>query len=424
MAREHNSWPYSKLEHWPPMTYRDSPSINSEDLSSFKDFLNRESEHNIIRELQPWIPFCQGQCTFCYFPVSCGIQDINLYLEALKKTLRLYAKSKYVRSCVFGELYIGGGTPTVLSKEQIECMLKFCRKNFNVNSNASTKIAACTTSLSDENTRFLSLQRVDQIDVGVQTFNDSNRKLLRLQDSGPDAKAKLKMAKKNNLRVSIDLLYNLPGQTLEQWQDDLTQALELEVESVDCYPLDLYPNTPLARKIDSGEIPKVNDDAAELEMYLMASRLFKENGYLPSCHNRFTKLKEDLEEPSSEVIGTGAGFFMGRIGKFIYSDVESIDEYVLKAKNKEIPISKLTKLTVKEEMISAMMLIYVRVPVDRQKFKMQFGLLPEEAFPEAIKRLTEKQLIEIRDDKIILSEKGDPWRFNIAWEFAENTKQT
>ena len=70
-----------------------------------------------------------------------------------------------------------------------------------------------------------------------------------LRDNSKDAKTKLKAVKKNGLGLSIDLLYNLPGQTLEQWEKDLKQALELEVESVDCYPLDLYADTPLARKI-------------------------------------------------------------------------------------------------------------------------------------------------------------------------------
>jgi coproporphyrinogen III oxidase-like Fe-S oxidoreductase len=420
VAGETQNWPYEKLEHWPPMTYRDTGSVNTEDLLSFKDFLSNENGNGRNKELQPWIPFCLGQCIFCYFPVCCSTHDVPLYLKAMKKSLSFYAESRYVQSSVFNELYVGGGTPTVLSKGQIADLLQYCRKNFNFNSDASTKIAACTTSLSEEKTKFLSAQKIQQIDVGVQTFDDSNRRLLKLQDNSLEVKQKLKIARKNNLRVSIDLLYNLPGQKLEQWENDLKQALELEVESVDCYPLDLYPGTPLAKKIESGDLPSLNDDSTELEMYLSAATLFKKNGYFTSCHNRFTRLKEDLEEPSSEVIGSGAGFFMGRIDKFIYSDTNSVHDYVLMASSNKPTISNLTKLTVDEEMKNAMMLIYVRIPVDRRKFKMRFGVFPEEAFPEAIRKLKEKQLIEVADDKIRLSEKGDPWRFNIAWEFVKN----
>lgn len=157
---------------------------------------------------------------------------------------------------------------------------------------------------------------VDQLDIGIQTFDESLRKILMVRDRDKHAKLKLRAVKKHGLRVSIDLLYNLPGQSLEQWKADLKQAVELNVESVDCYPLDLYPDTPLANKIASGELAPDGGYKKELDMYLEAYRFFKENGYLPTCHNRFSRIKEDFNKTSSEVIGKGAGFFMGHIGNF------------------------------------------------------------------------------------------------------------
>jgi coproporphyrinogen III oxidase-like Fe-S oxidoreductase len=158
-------------------------------------------------------------------------------------------------------------------------------------------------------------------------------------------------------------------------------------------------------------------------MYLEAYRFFKENGYTPTCHNRFSSLKADLDKPSSEVIGTGAGFFMGTIGSYLYSDIENVEEYIATVQNGGLPIARLAKLSKEDEMRRAMMLIYVRVPVDREEFKAQFGKFPEEAFPDAIDKLKLKGLIEVENGKIRLTEKGDPWRFNIAWEFFENKSQ-
>jgi coproporphyrinogen III oxidase-like Fe-S oxidoreductase len=159
----------------------------------------------------------------------------------------------------------------------------------------------------------------------------------------------------------------------------------------------------------------------EMEMYLEAYRIFKENGYKPTCHNRFSRIKEDFNEPSSEVIGTGAGFFMGHIARFLYSDIEDIQGYIAKVKKGVFPIARLTKISKEEEMRKVMMLIYIRVPVDREKFRVEFGMFPEEVFPDVISKLKNKGLIEIRDGKIQLTERGDPWRFNIAWEFFKNT---
>ncbi len=399
------------------MTYRDRSVPTSQVLSEFVDFLGKEGSGGQNRELQPWLPFCECKCAFCYFAVSCDKQNVASYVAALKKALSLYAENNYVKSSVFNELYVGGGSPSVISAEQIADVLGFCRETFNLSADHLTKFTACTNSLSEDKIGVLCSNGVDQLDIGIQTFDDSLRNTLMIRDGSRDVKDKLRLVRKRGLRVSIDLLYNLPGQTLEQWKEDLRQALELEVESVDCYPLDLYPETPLAKKIAAGELPPVGDDSVELDMYLEAYRVFEENGYKPACHNRFSRVKEDFTKPSSEVVGTGAGFFMGHIGRFLYSDIDDIQSYISKVREGEFPVARLHKTSEEDEMRKAMMLIYIRVPVDREKFRADFGRFPEEVFPDEISRMKSKGLIEVRNGKIQLTEKGDPWRFNISWEF-------
>ena len=416
----HNGWPYKHIEHWPPMTYRDRSPPTSENLETFFGILKTKSNDNQIKELQPWLPFCEGKCSFCYFTVNCEKQNVTPYISALKKALSFYAKTEYVKSSIFNELYIGGGSPSVISNEKIEDLLDFCRTNFNFSADHITKFTACTTNLSLEKINALSSNCVKQLDIGIQTFNDSLRENLMIRDSSREAKKKLQLSKKNGLRISIDLLYNLPGQSIDQWIEDIKQAIELEVESVDCYPLDLYPGTPLAKKISEGQLPPAGNQDVEMKMYLEAYRIFKEYGYKPTCHNRFSRLEEDFKKPSSEVVGTGAGFFMGHLDRFLYSDIEDLSAYTISVKNGIFPISRLTSLSVEEEMRKAMMLIYIRVPLNREWFKNEYGRFPEEVFPEPLKNLRNKGLIETIDGNIQMTEKGDPWRFNIAWEFFEN----
>lgn len=410
-------WPYRKIEHWPPQTYRDHLSADSQTLAMFNEILEKENSTKGKKELQPWIPFCNSKCSFCYFPVSCKKQNLNTYLSALKRALGFYAEKKYVQSTVFNELYVGGGSPTVLSGEQIKDILQYCRKRFTFSADQVTKIAACTNSLHEEKIELLSSSEVDQLDIGVQTFDNSIREFLLLPDKAEEASSKIKLAKNWGIQVSIDLMYNLPGQTLKDWRRDIQQALQLEVASIDCYPLDLYPDTPLAKKIASREVPPPKDGETELEMYLEAYRIFRENGYYPTCHNRFSRVEEDFEDPVSEVIGTGTGFFMGHLGRFLYSDVGEVQDYIAKIRDEEFPIAGLKVLSKEEEMKRRMVDIYLRLPVDRKGFKAKFGKFPREAFPDILEKLKEKNLIEQVDGKIQLTEKGDPWRFNIAWEF-------
>jgi oxygen-independent coproporphyrinogen-3 oxidase len=405
------------------MTYRNLSVPTSEAIAAFTDFLKTENACGQNRELQPWIPFCESRCAFCYFPVNCEKQNVSAYIIALKKALAFYAGNKCVQSSVFNELYVGGGSPTVLAKNQIADILQYSRKTFNLTEDCITKFTACTNNLSEEKMGLLSSNKVNQLDIGIQTFDDSLRKTLLIRDSGRDAELKVKIARKHGLHVSIDLLYNLPRQTKEQWRDDVEQALELEVESVDCYPLDLYAGTQLAKQIAAGELRSNDDCKTELEMYLEAYNIFKENGYLPTCHNRFSRIKEDFNKPSAEVLGTGAGFFMGHVGRFLYSDIEDVEHYVAAVRDEVFPIARLAVISQEAEMRKAMMLVYIRVPVDREAFRVRFGKFPEEAFPDVMRRLQQKRLIEIADGKIRLTEKGDPWRFNIAWEFFKNAEQ-
>jgi oxygen-independent coproporphyrinogen III oxidase len=413
----HDDWPYDTIEHWPPMTYRNRAAPTEETLRDFTSFLETENSATYKKQLQPWIPFCEGKCNFCYFPVDCGKQNLKPYISAMKKALTTYARSNYVQSSVFDELYIGGGSPTVLENEQIIDLLRFCKHEFNLSEKCFTKFTACTSNLTENKIKLLSSAGVDQLDIGIQTFNETLRRNLAMRDTAKEAIQKLLAAKKRGLMLSIDLLYNLPGQTLEQWREDLKQALDLQVASVDCYPLDLYSGTPLSVKINNGELPSNHDPAKELELYLEAYSLFKENGYHPTCHNRFSRIKEDFEKPSSEVIGSGAGFFMGHLGRFQYSDIEDVKEYIVAVQNGMLPLARLAELSNMDEMKKAMMLVYVRVPVERDEFRKQFGKFPEEAFPKAIAALKQKGLIDDKNGRIALTEKGDPWRFNIAWEF-------
>lgn len=410
-------WPYSKLEHWPPQTYRDHLSADSQTLERLNHFLEKENCTKGEKELQPWIPFCNSRCAFCYFPISCKTQNRDTFLDILKRALGLYAEKKYVKSTVFSELYMGGGSPSILSGKQIQDILQYCKKRFTFTSDHVTKVTACTNSLNEEKIRLLSSNGVDQLDIGIQTFDNSIRKVLVLPDKAEEASSKIKLAKRLGLRVSIDLLYNLPGQTLEDWKDDVQHALQLDPASVDCYPLDVYPDTPLSKKIAEREVTPPEDNETELKMYLEAYRIFRENGYQPACHNRFSRIKEDFREPASEVIGTGPGFFMGHIGRFLYSDIEDVQDYITRVKHGEFPIARLAVLSKEEEMKRKMMDIYLRIPVDPREFKERFGIFPREAFPDALEELKKKKLIEEKDGKIQLTEEGDPWRFNIAWEF-------
>jgi len=410
---------YEKAMHWPPYTYRDYPEVSSESLQAFMDFLGTENTSRERKELQPWIPFCTLKCNFCYFPTELISNNaMEKYLVALKKSLSMYAETKYVRTSEFSEIYLAGGTPSIMSTEQTIELLSFCEKNFNVSEDREIKVTGCTHDFDYKKLKALSEYGVAQLDLGIQTFDDDVRRLVNLRDKARNAEETIKTAHKLGLRVSIDLMYNLPGQNLKVWSKDIQRALELDVESADCYALEVYSGTKLAQQLQSGDLPPRGDQEAETEMYLEANNTFKAAGYEKTCHNRFSRIQEDFQEPCMEVIGTGAGFFMGNLGKFSYVDIEPSEAYIDAVNCGRFPISKLLVTSTDDEMGKMMMRLYIRKPVNKMEFKRRFGKLPEEAFETTINKLEKKGLIEIDEQEIRLTKLGDVWRYNVCWEFS------
>jgi coproporphyrinogen III oxidase-like Fe-S oxidoreductase len=409
---------YEKTKHWPPYTYRDYPEVAPETLQAFMDFLGTENTSSERKELQPWIPFCTMKCSFCYFPTELiSNNTMGKYLSALKKALNIYAETKYAKTSEFSEIYLAGGTPSIMSTEQTIDLLSFCEKKFNVSEDREIKVTGCTHDFNYKKLKALSEYGVDQLDVGIQTFDDDARRMFNLRDNARDAEETVKTAHKLGLRVSIDIMYNLPGQTLKVWNRDVQRALELDVESADCYALDVYPGTKLAQQLQSGDLPPRGDQDFETEMYIEAQNTFKAAGYKPTCHNRFSRIAEDFQEPCMEILATGAGSFMGTLGKFSYVDIEPAEAYIEAVNRGKFPISKLSMSSLEDEMGKMMMRLYIRLPVNKKEFKRRFGKLPEEAFETTINKLEKKGLIEVDEQEIRLTKLGDLWRYNVCWEF-------
>ena len=107
---------YKETKHWPPYTYRDYPEAAPETLQAFMEFLGTENTSSTRKELQPWIPFCTMKCSFCYFPTELTpSSSVGTYLSALKKALKMYAETRYVKTSEFSDIYLAGGTPSIMS---------------------------------------------------------------------------------------------------------------------------------------------------------------------------------------------------------------------------------------------------------------------------------------------------------------------
>jgi len=418
---------YNSRENWPPYTYRDYPDIEPEMYKSFMEFLSTENTSGRLMELQPWISMCDSRCAFCYFPTTPTMKvPIERYMNMLKKELDMYAETRYVKTSVFDEIVLGGGTPSVLSAEQMIDLIDFCKERFTTNDEYFIKVTGSSKTLALKKIDKLAEYGVYQMDMGAQTFDDEIRKMLCLPDTAGSVEKAIKHAKNLGLCVCVDLMYNLPGQTMESWINTLKKAIELDVE-IDAYSLHVDPGTPLEKMIAKGVSPPQGDSEYEKQQYMIAYKMLTEAGYKAVGHDRFSRVEWHFREnclngwPWGGILTTGAGCFMGYLQRFSYANIDDINTYIATVEAGKLPIRCLSRSSDEDMMRRTMTRLYLRLPVSKKEFMEKFGTTPEKVFPKQLHKLKEKGLIEIDDNEIRITKLGEVWKGNIAWEFAPNS---
>ena len=427
VSKQNEAEAYDSRSNWPPYTYRDYPDIQPETYKSYMDFLSTENTSKKLMELQPWISICDSRCAFCYFPTTpTSKTNIDMYLAVLKKELEMYARTEYVKTSVFDEIVLGGGTPSILTAEQMIDLISFCKARFTTSDEYFIKVTGSSKSFDPKKIDKLAEYGVYQMDMGAQTFDDKVRKLLCLPDKAADVERAIKKARNQGMCVCVDLMYNLPGQTIESWIATLKKAIELDVE-IDTYSLEVYPDTALDKAIKSGVVPAPGNAEFEKQLYLVAYRLLTDAGYKAVGHDRFSRVEWHYREsclngwPWGGILTTGAGCFMGYLQRFSYSNLEDINDYANTVMADRLPIKRLSESTPEDMMRRTMTRLYLRLPVDKKEFMKKFGTSPETVFPRQLQKLKDKGLIETDESEIRLTSLGEIWKGNIAWEFAQKT---
>jgi len=289
------------------------------------------------------IPFCLSKCYYCDFNSYTRLSWlIPQYIDALKKEMQLYAKD--VWEFEVKTIYFGGGTPSLLPAKSIAYMLESCSKLFNMPSNLEVTLEANPGTIDQSFLTQLRQSGVNRLSLGVQSFSDSELKLLGRIHSAVEARKAYLTARETGFEnINTDLLYALPWQTINDWQNNLVEVTKLNPEHLSLYPLTLEPGTPLANAVASGSLPKPNADLAA-DMYLLASDKLAKEGYnhyeisnwaLPEkeCQHNLTYWKN---EP---YLGFGAGAH-SYLGGYRWANVLAPIEYVKRLSNTETKASQ------------------------------------------------------------------------------------
>lgn len=212
------------------------------------------------------VPFCQGRCIYCdFYSTTEGVEWKSRYVDALLAELRL--RRDELPLARVHSLYIGGGTPSQLPARALVAILNEVCRLYPVDSDAEVTVEANPDDVTPEWLAALSHTPVNRLSMGVQSFDDSLLRLLRRRHTAQQAVRAVEQAVGHGIsNVSIDLIYGLPTQTMEQWQADVRQALALDVQHLSAYSLSYEEGTPLWRMLEQGMIEEA-DEELSLRMY-------------------------------------------------------------------------------------------------------------------------------------------------------------
>lgn len=212
------------------------------------------------------VPFCQGRCIYCdFYSTTEGEEWKSRYVDALLAELRMRRDELFLARV--HSIYIGGGTPSQLPARALSGILNEVCRLYPVDSDAEVTVEANPDDVTPEWLAALSHTPVNRLSMGVQSFDDALLRLIRRRHTAQQAVRAVEQAARHGIsNVSIDLIYGLPTQTMEQWQADVRQALALDVQHLSAYSLSYEEGTPLWRMLEQGRIEEA-DEELSLCMY-------------------------------------------------------------------------------------------------------------------------------------------------------------
>ena len=364
--------------------------------------------NNKIPGLYIHIPFCLSKCPYCDFYSSTSLSTLPDFLDALCKEMEMYS----TRFNPFDTVYIGGGTPSLLSPQQLKNILINVRENFNLLPNTEITIE---TNPADLNRSFLESMRqsgINRINIGVQSFDEKVLDFLGRRHSVKQATSSVGDSRKAGFHnIGLDLIYCVPGQDIESWLDTLKQAAAFSPEHLSCYQLTLEKKTPLAIRVQAGEFP-IPGEALQHEFFIKTSQFLEGTGYLHYEVSNFARGKEHTSRHNqkywdhSPYLGLGPSAHSFQCNQRWWNH-RSLDQYLAAINAENPPVEETETLTVEQLRLEAFYLgLRTRKGISLQDFKNQYhyDLLAEKE--KILSILEEEGFVSIQDGTLTPTQTG------------------
>lgn len=354
------------------------------------------------------IPFCKQKCSYCNFHFSTSFSLKDEMLSAIKKEIQL--RHNELENKTLKSLYFGGGTPSVLSVDEIKSLLDEIQKYFSFDNNIEITLESNPDDLNENFLKELSQTEINRLSIGTQSFFDEDLKLMNRAHNASEAESSIKRAQDFGLvNISVDLIYGSPTSNFEIWKDNLSKTIELQVPHVSSYALTVEPKTALEKWIENGKIRSPEETEQNQEFYYMKDFL-KDNGFdhyeisnfgKPGFHSKHNSAYWKSEPYLG--IGPSAHSYNGHLERSW--NIANNPIYIKNLNQNILPIEK--EILTEKDRFNEMIMIGLRTiwGVDLNRINQNFSSEVIDYLNQEIKSKIESGILEIENNYLKIPEK-------------------
>ena len=279
------------------------------------------------------IPFCKQACHYCNFHFATSLHYKEDLMKALLKEITL--QKGYLDDETVETIYFGGGTPSLLSIEELTAILSTINENFKVKDGAEITFEANPDDITEEKLVDWKKAGITRLSIGVQSFFEEDLKWMNRAHNAEQAIENLQLARKHFDNITIDLIYGLPDLTNQKWEHNVDTAISLGIPHLSCYALTVEPKTPLDKMIKQNKSKDINPDK-QSEQFLLLMKWLAEAGYEhyeisnfgPSAHS-FNGKERQWNIANNNTYMSSINDNKVPAEKEILTEIQRINEYIM-----------------------------------------------------------------------------------------------
>lgn len=365
-------------------------------------------------ELYIHIPYCRQKCRYCDFASYAGQEgSMSAYVDALLREAE--AMAPYAKDIPIQTVFIGGGTPSTLPADLLKRLLTGLHEHFIIPAGIEFTSEANPGTLTPEWLEAALSGGVNRISMGMQAAQPELLRTLGRIHSHADVVESVRLARSMGIsNLSVDLMFGLPGQTPDMWQESLDAALALSVEHMSCYGLIPEDGTPLKRDLDAGRLT-LPDEADERRMYDDTLRILSEHGYEQYEISNFAKpgyaCKHNIgywtRVPYIGLGASAASFLQTKSGGLRLTNPASIREYIAMADEQAWRRRERTSLLPEDARFESLMLgLRMTQGVSEADFAAMHGITLDTYCGDILRQQERRGLLLYHDGRWSLTRRG------------------